>query len=115
MQTRTKWFRYHLTTQDWIDVRITENVRGKEIIKFAVNLSVEVSGKVYSAIRYDNAHGYSHIDRFWEDGKENIEGKNKSSVMKMARKDILSNWLEYRSRVVKKLLEGYDGEEEQEK
>ena len=100
--------RYHLTTQDWIDVRITKDVRRNEIIKFSVNLSVEVSGKIYSAIRYDNAHGYSHVDRFWEDGKERIEEVNNLAVVMMARRDILTNWLVYRNKVVETLLEGYD-------
>lgn len=108
MITKTKWLRYHFTQSDWIDVRITKDLQKNEIIKFSVNLSVKVSEKVYSAIRYDNAHGYTHIDRYWEVDKEILDGLDNLSVIRLARKDILTNWMEYRSKVVKQILEGFD-------
>ncbi len=41
------------------------------MVKFLIQLEVEIEGFWKGVIRYDTAHGYAHIDRF------NIEGNKK--------------------------------------
>lgn len=47
-------------------------------------------------IRYDNAHGYAHIDKCWETKKQIIQGLSNKDVVKLARKDLVINWKKYR-------------------
>ena len=99
MKTITKSFRYLLSQDDWIDVRITKGVEANKIIKFSLNLSSIIKEKAYPVIRYDNAHGYTHIDRYWTRKKEKIMNISMEDVIQMARKDIVDNWEEYRRKV----------------
>jgi len=98
---RTKTFRYFLSESDWIDIRVTKDISKNEIVKFSVNLSSIISGDIYSIIRYDNAHGFTHIDRYGKTEKEIIKNKSKEQIMKIARADISNNWREYRKMVEK--------------
>ncbi len=46
-----------------------ETDKGK-IIRFAVQLEVYVDDQWKTVIRYDTAHSYSHIDRYYLDGRK---------------------------------------------
>ena len=98
---KTKKFKYILSNEDWIDVRVTKDTTKNEIIKFSVNLSSIISRDTYSIIRYDNAHGFTHIDRYWKSKKEIIKDKSEEEIIKLARKDITKNWKKYRNKVKK--------------
>ncbi len=102
LKTKTKTFRYLLSQDDWIDVRITKDMEANEIIKFSVNLSSIIEEKVYPVIRYDNAHGFTHIDRYWKK-KETLKGMTMESVIQMARSDLVENWVKYRNLVKRKV------------
>ena len=103
MKNKTKTFRYLLSQDDWIDVRITKDIEANKIIKFSLNLSSIIKEKAYPVIRYDNAHGYTHIDRYWTRRKEKLTNLSMEDVIQMARKDLVSNWKKYRKKVEKKL------------
>ena len=91
-------FRYHLTEDDWIDVRYTLNENDR-IIKFAVNYTALIREKAYPIIRYDNSHGFAHIDRYWTAEKENISNLSNIEIIRKAKSNILENWNKYRSKV----------------
>ena len=105
LATKTKTLRYFLSENDWIDIRVTKDLTKNEIIKFSVNLSSIISGEIYSIIRYDNAHGFTHIDKYGKTEKEIIKNKSKEQIMKLARMDISNNWQKYR-KLVEKIIKG---------
>ncbi len=109
LATKTKTFRYFLSENDWIDIRVTKDLEDNEIVKFSVNLSSIISGDIYSIIRYDNAHGFTHIDRYGVAKKEIIKNKSKTQIMKLARRDIDKNWKKYR-KMVEKIIKGGSNE-----
>ena len=106
---KTKTFRYFLSESNWIDIRVTKDLKKNEIVKFSVNLSSIISGDIYSIIRYDNAHGFTHIDRYGKTEKEIIKNKSKKQIMNMARTDISTNWKKYR-KMVEKMIKGGSNE-----
>lgn len=73
------------------------------MVKFVIQLEVDIEGLWKGVIRYDTAHGYAHIDRF------NIEGKKKKERLDLsfkealtrAERDIKQNWFIYRQRFLK--------------
>lgn len=109
LATKTKTFRYFLSENDWIDIRVTKNITKNEIVKFSVNLSSIIAGDIYSIIRYDNAHGITHIDRYGKTEKEIIKNKSKKQIIKFARIDITNNWKKYR-KMVEKIIKGDSNE-----
>ena len=86
----------------WIDTRIRHYHRTEygKVIKFSVQLEVEIKTRWRGVIRYDTAHGYAHIDRF------NLQRKRKkerlqlsfSEALTRAERDIKQNWWIYRER-----------------
>ena len=94
-----------MSENDWIDIKITKDLTINEIVKFSVNLSSIISGDIYSIIRYDNSHGFTHIDRYGNTEKEIIKNKSKEQIINMARTDISTNWKKYR-KMVEKIIQG---------
>jgi hypothetical protein len=70
------------------------------VVEFVVQLEVEVRGTWKPAIRYDTAHGFTHIDRY------NLRGRTKkerlalsfSAALTRAERDMKQNWSIYRER-----------------
>lgn len=89
----------------WIDARIRHYHRTERgrVVKFLIQLEVQMEGSWKGVVRYDTAHGYAHIDRF------NIEGKKRKERLHLtfkealtrAERDIKQNWLIYRERFLK--------------
>ena len=80
-----------------------ETDKGK-VIGFAVQLEVLVDNRWQVVIRYDSAHGFSHIDRYYLDGRK-IKKElylNFSEALILADEDIKENWKIYQ----KAFLEG---------
>ena len=75
-----------------------------DIIGFAVQLEVLVNDQWKVVIRYDSAHGFAHIDRYYLDGRKvKIELHLKlSEALTLADEDIKENWKIYQ----KLFLEG---------
>ncbi|MEA3416286.1 MAG: hypothetical protein U9R02_09055 [Thermodesulfobacteriota bacterium] len=75
-----------------------------DIIGFAVQLEVLVNDQWKVVIRYDSAHGFAHIDRYYLDGRKvKIELHLKlSEALTLGDEDIKENWKIYQ----KAFLEG---------
>jgi hypothetical protein len=75
-----------------------------KVIGFAVQLEVFVDDQWKVVIRYDSAHGFAHIDRYYLDGrkvKKELYLKL-SDALTLADEDIKENWKIYQ----KAFLEG---------
>ena len=67
------------------------------IAGFAVQLEVLVDDQWKVVIRYDSAHGFAHIDRYYLDGrkvKKELQLKL-SEALTLADEDIKENWKSY--------------------
>ena len=73
-----------------------ETDKGK-VTGFIVQLEVFVNGQWQTVIRYDSAHGFSHIDRYQRDGRKvKIDlHMTLSEALNMADEDIKENWKTY--------------------
>ena len=88
-----------------LDTRIRHYHRtvGGEVVEFLVQLEIKVAGSWREAVRYDTAHGFTHIDRY------NQKGEAKKEVLKLsygealtrAERDIKENWSSYRRRFLR--------------
>lgn len=89
----------------WTDTRIRHyhRTQRRKVIEFVVQLEVEVRGSWKPVVRYDNAHGFAHIDRY------NLKGRTKkeevrlsfSEALTRAERDIKQNWSIYRERFLR--------------
>jgi hypothetical protein len=70
--------------------------KGK-VTSFAVQLEVFTEDEWKVVIRYDSAHGYSHIDRFYRNGRRVKEELHLSlkEALTLADEDIKDNWKAY--------------------
>ena len=70
---------------------------------FAVQLEIEVEGEWKVAVRYDCAHGSSHMDTYDIKGKQIKRMLNLSfeSALTYGDWDINKNWLKYRQEFLK--------------
>jgi len=75
-----------------------------EVVGFAVQLEVFVNDQWKVVIRYDSAHEFAHIDRYYLDGKKvKKELRLKlDEALTLADEDIKENWKIYQ----KAFLEG---------
>ncbi len=75
----------------------------KRVVDFVVQLEVQVGDKWKPVIRYDCAHGYTHIDRFYLDGKKvkSFINLNFNETLVLADEDIRENWEKYRDSFLK--------------
>ncbi len=73
-----------------------EVLKGK-VIGFAVQLEVFVENEWKVIIRYDSAHGFSHIDRYYLDGRKIKKGLhlNLNEAIILADEVIKENWKVY--------------------
>jgi len=75
-----------------------ETGKGK-VVTFTVQLEVFVNGQWREVIRYDSAHGFAHIDRYYLDGrkvKKELHLKL-SEALTLADEDIKENWKTYKT------------------
>lgn len=82
---------YHETDKGWV-------------VTFAVQMEVFINSQWQVVIRYDSAHGFPHIDRYYLDGRKIKIGLqlNLSEALILAGEDIKENWRTYQ----KAFLEG---------
>lgn len=80
-----------------------ESDKGK-VIGFTVQLEVFVNDQWLEVIRYDSAHGFAHIDRYYLDGRKVKKELNLKldEALTLADEDIKENWKAYQ----KAFLEG---------
>ena len=84
------------------DARLRDHHRTEKgrVIKFLVQLEIELEGVWREVIRYDTAHAFAHIDRFSIRGdrrKELLRLGYREALLK-AEEDLKGNWLVYRER-----------------
>jgi hypothetical protein len=86
-------------------IPLGENVRKRhrhgtdkaKVTSFAVQLEIFIEDQWKVVIRYDSAHGYSHIDKFYRDGrriKKELHLKLKEALT-LADEDLKENWKAY--------------------
>ena len=80
-----------------------KTVKGN-VIAFTVQLEVFVNGEWREIIRYDSAHEFAHIDRYYLNGKKIKKELNLefNEALTLADEDIKENWKVYQ----KDFLEG---------
>lgn len=80
-----------------------ESDKGK-VIGFTVQLEVFVKDQWREVIRYDSAHGFAHMDRYYLDGRKVKKELNLelNEALTLADEDIKENWKVYQ----KAFLEG---------
>ncbi len=73
------------------------------MVKFVIQLEVEVRGLWKGIIRYDTAHRYAHIDRYNLIGRRKKERIDFSfnEALTRAERDIKENWSIYRERFLR--------------
>ena len=73
-----------------------ETIKGK-VIAFTVQLEAFVNGEWREIIRYDSAHGFAHIDRYYLNGRKIKKELNLelTEALTLADEDIKKNWKVY--------------------
>lgn len=73
------------------------------VVTFMVQLEVFLEDTWRPVIRYDSAHGYSHIDYYKRSGESRKESLPLSfaEALTLADEDIQENWTEYKHRFLK--------------
>ena len=76
-----------------------ETVRGP-VIAFTVQLEVFIDGKWRPVIRYDSAHGISHVDLYRQSGetRKEILPLSFADALTLADDDVRERWEECRAR-----------------
>ena len=67
------------------------------VTSFAVQLEVFTEDEWKVVIRYDSAHGYSHVDKFYRNGRRVKKELhlNLKEALTLADEDIKDNWKSY--------------------
>jgi hypothetical protein len=73
-----------------------ETTKGK-VVGFAVQLEVFVNNQWKVVLRYDAAHGFAHMDRYYLNGKKVKNELNLSlrEALTLSDEDIKENWKKY--------------------
>ena len=102
---KKKW----LSPNDYILAKVEFEEKTKKIISFCVLLVCSSEGKSFEAIKYDAAHGFVHVHRFYQmldQEGENLYKDISSETVEEFKKDILNNWQKYRAWYLSKLKTG---------
>ena len=88
-----------------LDTRIRHYHRTESgrVVEFLVQLEIKVAGFWRVAIRYDTAHGFTHIDRYNQKGeaRKEVLKLSYSEALTRAERDIRGNWSIYRHRFLR--------------
>ena len=73
-----------------------ETDKGK-VTSFAAQLEIFIEDQWKVVIRYDSAHGYSHVDKFYRDGRRIKKDLhlNVKDALTLADEDLKENWEAY--------------------
>jgi len=77
-----------------------------EVIRFMVQYEILVDGQWHSVVRYDNCHGFSHMDLMHPGGrkeKTDLLLKDLNICLTFAENDLRANWANYRKRFLKEI------------
>jgi len=81
------------------------SVKGR-IVRFAIQYEALIQGRWFPVVRYDNYHGFAHMNRMHPDGsveKVALPNWGYNEALTFAQDDIRSNWEWYRERYEKKV------------
>lgn len=67
-QRRRTQYRINLSFTDYVEVVFDRT--GKEVVQFAVQYLANIEGEWHPIVRFDTAHGRSHIDVSHPDGSQ---------------------------------------------
>ena len=83
---------------DGVRKRHRHETTGGKIINFVVQLEIRIEQEWKVVIRYDCAHGYSHVDRYDKTGKQTKTPLNLQfeSALTYGDWDINENWQHYK-------------------
>ncbi len=88
---------YVLPLGENVRKRHYHKTRKGEIITFVVQMEVFLNSQWKAVIRYDSAHGFPHIDRYYPDGRK-VKTElylEFSEALILADEDIKENWKIY--------------------
>ena len=73
-----------------------ESDKGR-LADFVVQLEVVVDDRWNPVVRYDSAHGFSHVDRYYRDGRKTKKALHLEfdDALVLADEDIKDNWKRY--------------------
>lgn len=109
MAKEVRRFAITVTHEDIIDVTLEfEREQGKKkLMGFAPSYRALISQRWHEVIRYDNAHGYVHVQKFWRGPKpiplKEEVGLPLDYLVRQYKQDIVENWERYRSYVEQKI------------
>ena len=104
-----KQWTQNLTHEDKLDVTLvlTREHGKKQIKEFAVSYRAKVKGRWREVIRYDTAHGYLHVQKFWRTDKPiplpELEILPYDKLIRQFVDEITDNMYRYRSYIESKL------------
>ncbi len=95
---------YVVIFDEGVRKRHYHKTRYGEVVEFVVQLEIKIKGAWVPVIRYDCAHKFSHIDRFWADGhKEKVPlDMSFESALSLGDWDIKTNWEKYKEEYFKR-------------
>ena len=82
-----------------------ERIEGK-VIRFMVQYEILVNRQWHPVVRYDNYHGFGHMDLMHPDGrkeKTDLLSKDLNICLTFAENDLRANWADYRKRFLKEI------------
>jgi len=77
---------------------------GRHVLKFTVQLEIELGGEWTPVVRYDNAHGFCHRDDLRRDGtqtKTPVFVGDPNQTFTHAIEELRTNWQHHRTRYLK--------------
>ena len=89
---------------DQVRMRCSYSRRGKHILQYTVQLEVWHSGTWRPVARYDNAHGFCHLDTIHPDGSQEktpVFYGDANDTFTHAIEDVQANWSAHRARFLK--------------
>ncbi len=98
-QRRRTQYRINLSRTDYI--RVVFDRTGKRIVQFAVQYLANIENEWQPIVRFDTAHGYSHMDISHPDGSQEtreMSFDNYNTALTYAINHIKTRWQFYRER-----------------
>lgn len=82
---------------------VTMKLRKVELLPSPFNWKIFVNNRWRAVIRYDSAHSFAHIDRYYLDGSRHKTELNLafSEALALADEDIKENWNAYKTAFMK--------------